>query len=177
MIESHYWKEDLLAHAKRLRPVRNPRRWSERAVVNFEKELMISFFMVRALLERGKLSTKVNSHNVTVTKYPWNGKPVTILNFADVDDLYDFNQGKDVSVSVNFIANQFVHARAIYASRDKTKNWSDVLLCSDLERMKAIYLVGISEIQRIFHLVAEDDITWMQLIYDPKLGDYRRTTS
>jgi hypothetical protein len=52
MIESNYWKEDLLAHAKRLRPVKKPKRWSERAVVNFEKELMISFFMVRALLER-----------------------------------------------------------------------------------------------------------------------------
>ena len=177
MIESRYWKEDLLAHARRLRPVKNPKRWSERGVVNFEKELMISFFMVRALLERGKLSTKVQSHKMQVTKYPWNGKPVTILNFADVDELYDFNKGTSASLSVGFVSNQFVHARAIYASRDKTKNWSDVLLCSDFERKRAIYLVPIIEIQRVFHLVAEDDITWSQLIYDPEIGDYRRTTS
>ena len=44
VIESRYWKEDLLNHAKRLRPVKKPKRWSERAVVNFEKELIISFF-------------------------------------------------------------------------------------------------------------------------------------
>jgi hypothetical protein len=177
MIESHYWKEDLLAHARRLRPVKNPKRWSERGVVNFEKELMISFFMVRALLERGKLSTVVQSSTVQVTKYPWNGKQVTILNFADVEDLYDFQQGASTSVSIGFLSNQFVHARAIYASRDESRNWADVLLCSDFERRKAIYLVPVTEIQRIFHLVAEDDITWMQLVYDPKIGDYRRTTS
>ena len=156
MIESRYWKEDLLAHAKRLRPAKNPKRWSERGVVNFEKELMISFFMVRALLERGKLSTKVQSHKVQVTKYPWNGKQITILNFADVDELYDFGKSAESSVSISFISNQFVHARAIYASRDETKNWSHVLLCSDFERKKAIYMVSVTEIQRIFHLVAED---------------------
>jgi hypothetical protein len=177
MIESRYWKEDLLAHAKRLRPTKKPKRWSERGVVNFEKELMISFFMVRALLERGKLSTTVQAHRVQVTRYPWNGKQVTILNFADVDEIYDFEQSAESSVSIGFISNQFVHARAIYASRDETKNWSHVLLCSDFERKKAIYLVPVTEIQRIFHLVAEDDITWSQLVYDDKIGDYRRTTS
>lgn len=177
MIESHYWKEDLLAHAKRLRPVKKPKRWTERGVVTFEKELMISFFMVRALLERGKLSAKVQSHGVRVTKYSWNGKQITILNFADVDDLYHFDQGYEATVSIGFISNQFVHARAIYASRDETKNWSHVLLCSDFERKNAIYHVPVPEIQRIFHLVAEDDITWMQLVYDPKIGDYRRITS
>lgn len=177
MIDSRYWKQDLLAHAKRLRPIKKPKRWSERGVVTFEKELMISFFLVRALLERGKLSSKVQSHTVPIKRYPWNGKPVTILNFADVDELYDFSQGSDSAASINFISNQFVHARAIYASRDTTKNWSQVLLCSDFERKRAIYLLEVVEIQRIFHLVVEDDIAWMQLVYDPSIGDYRRTTN
>lgn len=177
MIESRYWKEDLLAHAKRLRPVKNPKRWSERAVVNFEKELMISFFMVRALLERGKLSTKINAHKVPVTAYSWNGTHITMLNFFDVHELYDFEKGKTTQLSVNFLSNQFVHARAIYADRDETKNWSHVLLCSDFERKKAIYRVPVTEIQRIFHLVADDSISWSSYVYDPKIGDYRRTTS
>jgi hypothetical protein len=177
MIDSNYWKEDLLAHARRLKPIKNPKRWSERAVVTFEKELMLSFFMVRALLERGKLSTRVQRHRFSVTKYPWNGRPITILNFADVDQLYDFDRAKEERVSIKFIANQFVHARAIYATRDDSKNWSDVLLCSDFERKNAIYLVSVREIQRIFHLVAHDDITWMRLLYDPEARDYRQTTN
>lgn len=177
MIESGYWKQDLLAHAKRLRPVKRPKRWSERAVVNFEKELMVSFFMVRALLERGKLSRKIRSHRFPVVRYPWNGKQVTRLNYHDVDELYDLSEGVRTTVDVNFISNQFVHARAIYASRGETRNWSHVLLCSDREQSKGIYMVEVSEIQSLFHLVARDWIEWSSMVYDPALGDYRVTTS
>lgn len=177
MIESWYWKEDLLAHAKRLGPVRKPKRWSERAVVNFEKELMISFFMVRALLERGKLSSKIRSHKFPVVRYPWSGKQVTRLNFHDVGGIYDLSEGVAATVGVSFISNQFVHARAIYASRDQSRNWSHVLLCSDHEQSNSIYMVAVSEIQSLFHLVAQDGIKWQRMVYDPALGDYQVTTS
>lgn len=177
MIESRYWKEDLLAHAKRLRPAKKPKRLSERAVVSFEKELMVSFFMVRALLERGKLSSKVRSHELPVVRYPWKGEQVTRINFHDIDELYDLRDGVETKVNVNFISNQFVHARAIFASRDQTRNWSHVLLCSDFEQKKGVYLVTVSEIQSLFHLVARDWIQWSSMVYDAALGDYRRTTS
>lgn len=177
MIESWYWKEDLLAHAKRLSPVKKPKRWSERAVVSFEKELMVSFFMVRALLERGKLSSKVRSHKFSVVRYPWKGKQVTRLNYHDIDELYDLKAGIDATVNVNFISNQFVHARAIYASRDQTRNWSHVLLCSDLEQKKGVYSVAVPEIQSLFHLVARDWLQWSSMVYDEALGDYRVATS
>jgi len=177
MIESRYWKKDLLDHAKRLRPAKKPKRWSERGVVAFEKDLMISFFMVRALLERGKLSKNVHSKRIPIVKFPWNGKHITIFNFAAVDELYDFDHAKKTTVSIAFIANQFVHARAIYVSRDEARNWSHVLLCSDFEQKRAIFLVAVAEIQRIFHLVAEDDISWEQFEYDPSTRDYRRTTN
>src|SRR3989304_3596050 len=58
MIESCYWKSDLLKHARRLRSVKKPQRWSEKLAVDFEKELIISFFMIRKLFEGHKLSSK-----------------------------------------------------------------------------------------------------------------------
>jgi hypothetical protein len=177
MIESHYWKQDLRDHAKRLRPVDTPPRWSERAVVNFEKELMVSFFMVRALLERDKLSSKVKGHKVKVFRYPWSGKRVTKSNFHSVDNLYALDAPEEAELTVNFLSNQFIHSRALYAMRDGTRNWASVLLCSDHERAKAIYLVQVQEIQRIFHLVATDNVHQMSMTYDEKLGDYRVTTN
>ena len=57
MIESYYWREDLLDHARRLRPVKNPKRWSERALVIFEKELMISFLAGRKILTSSEYRT------------------------------------------------------------------------------------------------------------------------
>lgn len=176
MIESRYWKEDLLAHARRLKPIKKPTRWSERSVVNFEKELMVSFFMIRALLERYKISSKLRNHMVPIRRAPWNGKPITQLNFWWVDDLYHFSAETDATVSISFLANQFVHCRVIYAARDKTRNWSEVFLCSDHEARKAIYRVPILEIRRIFHLVGGDYTTWLSMAYDPAINDYHVTS-
>jgi hypothetical protein len=175
MIESWYWKEDLLAHARRLQPKRKPPRWSERAVVNFEKELMVSFFMVRALLERNKVSSKSKNYAVPVRKAPWNGKRVTQMNYWCVDEIYHLDQEVEERVSLPFLANQFVHCRVIYAMRDETRNWSDVLLCSDYETRKAIYRVSVSEIRSILLLVGTDYTRWSRMVYDPKIDDYRVT--
>jgi len=175
VIESRYWKEDLLAHARKLERAKKPRRWSERAVVNFEKELMISFFMVRALLERQKTSAKSRDFKIYLRKAPWNGKPVTQLNFWCIDELYQFDAETETTVSIGFLANQFVHARVIYAARDESRNWSEVLLCSDYETRKAIYRVPIPEIQRIFRMVGTDYTKWSKLEWDAALGDYKVT--
>ena len=175
MIESRYWKEDLLAHARRLKPVKTPPRWSERAVVNFEKELMISFFMVRAMLKRRKTSAKSRDYQVPVRRAPWNGKPVTQLNFWDIDELYHFTNEVETRVSLPFLANQFVHSKVIYAGRDRTRNWSEVLLCSDYEARKAIYRVSIVEIRKIFLMVGTDYARWSTLEWDSSIGDYRIT--
>lgn len=172
MIESWYWKEDLLAHSKKLLPVAKPPRWSERAAVTFEKELMISFFMVRALLERRKLSRRVAAYRMSVILHPWNGKRVNVMNYQSVADLYDFDNAQEKQVSIGFLSNQFIHARAIFAARDETRNWSHVLLCSDYEKEKAVYLVSTMQIQAVFRLVATDQITRLSYTYNDALRDY-----
>jgi hypothetical protein len=176
MIESYYWKQDLLAHASRLTPVQRPGRWSERAVVNFEKELMISFFMIRALLERGKVSSRSRNYQVPLGRSPWNGKQITVLNHWLIGDLYRWENEEASHVSIAFLSNQFVHSRAIFTMRDKTRNWSEVLLCSDFEARKAIYRVSVQEIQKVFRLVGSDYVRRSSLVYDEELRDYRITT-
>ena len=42
MIESCYWKEDLIVHAKTLLPVSAPPRWSERLAVKFDGSLTLA---------------------------------------------------------------------------------------------------------------------------------------
>lgn len=75
-------------------------------------------------------------------------------------------------VSLNFVSNQFVHARAIFAGRDKSRNWSEVLVCSDYEKKKAVYVVALSDIRTVFRLVAGDSVTWSKAVYDTAKGDY-----
>jgi hypothetical protein len=53
--ESHYWKDELQAIAKKLRRRRAQRRWSESSFANLEKEVMVGFYSVRKLYEASKL--------------------------------------------------------------------------------------------------------------------------
>jgi hypothetical protein len=92
MIESIYWKEDLLAHAKRLMPVQKPSRWSEKLVVNYEKELIISFFCIRKLFETHKVSKESKLYRADVFCYAPTGKKITKLNQWDIDEIYDLNK-------------------------------------------------------------------------------------
>jgi len=94
MIESYYWKEDLLNHAKRLKPVKKPSRWSERLVVNFEKEIIISFFCIRKLFEAHKVSSKSREHKARVYTYAPSGKRITKLNQHSIDEVYDLDSEK-----------------------------------------------------------------------------------
>ena len=70
MIESAYWKEDLLKYAKRFKPVSKPLRWSEKQQVNFEKDVIISFFMIRKVIESTKLSSKTVKYKATMYRSP-----------------------------------------------------------------------------------------------------------
>lgn len=39
VIEAHYWREDIARYARALRSQKTPSRWSERLIVNFEKDV------------------------------------------------------------------------------------------------------------------------------------------
>jgi hypothetical protein len=176
MIESCYWKDDLLAHARRLQPIEKPPRYSERAQVNFEKEMIISFFMIRKLFESHKVSSASKNYKAAVTQYPSLGKKVTNLNFWDVGELYDLENGKEVKKSITFICNQFIHGGATYAYRNKDRNWGGILVCSDYERQDFLYRVPLEEIITVFRTVGKDYPSKMSYEFCESKGDYKVTT-
>ncbi|HMG16164.1 MAG TPA: hypothetical protein VK590_11990 [Saprospiraceae bacterium] len=174
MIESYYWKEDLIAHAKKLKPVKNPPRFSERLVVNFEKELIISFFLIRKLIETHKVSQKSIQYRAEIFCYKPTGKKITRLNFTAFDEIYDLKNEQKVQKSIIFITNQFIHSCTIFAFRNlKNRNWDGVYACSDYERDKTIYHIPINEIIKIFQLVGKDYPSSYNLIWDNDMDDFR----
>lgn len=172
MIESIYWKEDLLNHAKRLKSVRRPPRWSERLVVNFEKELIISFFCIRKLFEAHKVSRKSKQYRAEVFCYKPAGKQITKLNQWNIDEIYDLSNESKVRKNIIFLANQLIHSCTIYAYREPNRNWGGVYTCSDFERDKTIYRIPIQEIIKIFELVGKDYPSYMKATWSEEYGDY-----
>ncbi len=178
MIESHYWKEDLLKHAKTLKPIEKPPRWSERLVVNFEKNLITSFFLVRKLFETNKVSRISKSYKAEVFCCKPSVKKITKLNQHSIDKIYNLKKEHSVKKDIIFIANQLIHSCTIFAYREslKDRNWGGVYACSDYERNKTIYRIPISEIIKIFQLVNNDYPSGIRMIWDSGSNDYKVKT-
>ena len=110
MIESRYWKDELLKHAKRLKPVNNPPRWTENLVETFQREIITSFFYIRKLIENKRITTKILNHKVTT--YASNlkkGKHINLINCYRYIQYYNFEKAKLTKVKVDFLTNQFIH--------------------------------------------------------------------
>jgi len=159
-------------------PIKKPARWSAKLGVNFEKDLIISFFMIRKLLETHKVSKKSYSYRATVSCYKPTGKKITRLNHTSLEKIYDLENEQKIQKGIVFIANQLIHSCTIFAYRKsiKDRNWGGVYACSDWERDKTIYRIPISEIIKIFQLVGNDYPTKIKMSWDDKINDYKIET-
>lgn len=171
VIESRFWREDLAVYCRSFKPKTNPARWSERVVVNFEKDITIALFMVRRLAEAGKFSSKMMLHRVNVFRCAFHGKPHRLFH-KDIDELYKLEHEEAVSKDVMFICNQFIHADLTYAYRGKDRNWEGLYTSSDFEKRKWLYKVPLIEIRAILHLAIIDAPTRISRRYDDKRKDW-----
>lgn len=148
-------------------------------MVNFEKQLIISFFMIRKLLETYRVSQKSRRHKAKVFCFKPSGKKITKLNHYSIDKIYDLKREFKIKKGIVFIANQLIHSCTIFAYRNDPidRNWGGVFACSDWERNKAIYRIPISEIIKIFQLVGNDYLTEIRMTYDEKIDDYEIETN
>ncbi len=172
MIESRYWKEDLLKHAKRLRPLKKPPRWSEKLLVNFEKDIIISFFSIRELFDSHKVSSKSKEYQAEVFSYAAKSEEITRFNQWDIDEVYDLDNEIKVKKPIRFLANQLIHSVTIFAYRNKDRNWGGVYACSDHERNNTIYRIPISEIISILNIVGNDYPSSVTMLWNEEIGDY-----
>ena len=172
MIESYYWKEELLRIGKCLRRVHAPPRSSERAYCVVERDIMIGFFMLRRLIELRKVSNLTQNARLSVFYYKSTGKHVHKMNNHRIEELYQMQHEVSVQTTPGDIANQFIHAYTSFIVRDESRNWSDILIVSDFDRNERIWRIPISEIERIFRIAAKDHPHTAELVFNPKKGDY-----
>jgi hypothetical protein len=79
--ESCYWKEPLIRLTKKLKQWNKQRNWTEERLVNLEREIFISFYSIRKLMDAYKLSDSTVSMEVNLFPYPKKDQFVTQLNW------------------------------------------------------------------------------------------------
>jgi hypothetical protein len=171
--ESSLWKDDLLKQAKVLRSRMTQKRWNENSFVRLEQTIMLGFYSIRKLIEAKKLSDSVANQYIPVNVYSWKGKPVTKMNWGDIDKLYELDAAQPTTKNLIFFCNQFVHSYVFVASFDKNNCLDGIFVSSDRERHKALYLIQIHQIIDFFEQVGNDYPSSASFIFNEKLGDYR----
>lgn len=171
VIESYYWREDIARYAQAFRPVKTPPRWSERLLVNFEKDVTIALFMVRRLAEAGKFSSKMKRHRAKIYRCAFQGKPHRLI-YKDINELYRLEAEEGISRGVAFVCNQFIHADFTFAFRGKDRNWLGLYTSSDFEKRKFVYKVPLSEIVYILELAVKDYPGTIKRRYDSEKEDW-----
>lgn len=115
MIDTVIWKEKLEQDIRRLKRRLNQRRWSYQLTVLFERELMLTFFSVRALIEAGKLTDRTSYKEYEFVVYPNKSKTVDDYTKYFIDEAFDLSSGLNRKLSLKNLTHQFVHAYVIFS--------------------------------------------------------------
>ena len=107
--ESYYWKESLLECANRLASYSKLKDINLRDLVQIEKDIFISFYSIRKLMDTAKISDSTRELEVNLGWSP-NLKNVTMLNSHKMNELYDLNDTRCETKNLRFLCNQFVHS-------------------------------------------------------------------
>jgi len=173
--ESTYWKEELTRIAKSIRPVKKPRRWSQRAVSVIERDLTIGCFIVRRMVELHKVSSRVSNLHLNVFSAPAM-RPVNKLNSHLIEENYDWKSETKEIKSVLYLCNQCIHAYTSFIERDQDRNWSHLLVASDYDRKDLIWRIPFTSLISAFETAAADWPSTLHMKYDPKITDFKVTT-
>jgi hypothetical protein len=174
MIDSVIWKEKLENDVCTLRKRLTQRRWSYRSMVLFERELMLMFFSIRALIEAGKLTDRTSHKEYKFLTYPNKGKIVDDLTKYDIHEVFDLDAGTEKSLTLKILTHQFIHAYVIYPEISAEGKVIGVLLCSDWEKKNILIQMQTSLAITIIENVIADEIESMHLKRSSKTGELRK---
>ncbi|PYK37803.1 MAG: hypothetical protein DME49_10590 [Verrucomicrobia bacterium] len=171
-IDSAFWKTELFPIIEEIERLSRFSRFNTRIANALERQIMFALFSVRTLIERHKLSQELLSQRIDVVAYPKRTpKPVTWLNNHDIDELFDVNAPKKRQLTLNFLCNQVIHSYILIPLQDGRK-FTDVLVCSDRDRNRWLYVISMNRITKIIRDVAFDYPSRMNITYNPKRQDY-----
>jgi len=126
----------------------------ELLLVELEKELMISFYSIRKLLDTAKVTDATKATKYSISWYS-NTHPVDYLNWHHIDRLFDLSTENQEVRDIRFICDRFVHSYIFIPDFDGEK-FSGVYIATDRDRRKKIYFVSADTIVAIYRLVGQD---------------------
>ncbi|MCE9646830.1 MAG: hypothetical protein K8S20_12590 [Chloroflexi bacterium] len=174
MIDSVIWKEKLEQDVSALKNRLIQRRWSNRSIVLFERELTLIFFSIRALIEAGKLTDRTSHKEYKFTTYPNKGEVVDDVTKYDIDEVFDLDSGTEKKLTLKLLTHQFIHAYVIFTEFSEESKVTGVLLCSDWEKRNNLIQLPIDLAIEIIEDVIRDEIKSVHFERSEKTDELRK---
>jgi hypothetical protein len=175
--ESSYWKNDLLKQAASLRLRQDQRRWPEASFSRVEQLVMLGFYSIRKLIEAKKLSDSTVTSTVQLRAYGATGKSVTLMNWHNVDKLFDLENARLVTLDVVGLCHQFVHSYVFMVVLKQSGGLGGFLLSSDRQRRRLLYEIDVGQVITLFEQVGKDYPASVSMQFNETTQDFDVTAS
>jgi hypothetical protein len=155
--ESTPWKEELLKAAVRLKRKSTQKRWTARSSFVVERDIMVSAYAIRKLLEAHKLSDELQFLQVETIQYSLVGDVPDAWNRHEFYDSYDLESGVATHLPVRELCNQIIHSWVFILSATEAGNEFDgIFVCSDRARRSYLYFIAAKVLIRLFETIGSE---------------------
>jgi len=167
ILESWPWKRDLARRAEVIRLRKTQQRWSEASFAAVERDLFVSAYSIRKLMDAGKISDEVESMSFEVTYHrPRGSRAVDFMNRDKLDELYDLSRGTATEISIRKLCNQIIHSFVFTPMLEEGGGLAGFFVASDSEKERRLLYFSVDALINVLVRVAEDDIVSMSVRRD-----------
>jgi hypothetical protein len=154
------WKDELVKVADRLDAKTKQKRWSDRTGYLIERDFMVSAFAMRRLIDAHKVSDSLRQRQIPVVRFDLIGNPPDLLGPADIEDSYDFENGRRMTLVTWNLCQQFIHSFVLTLSCDESPGhfFDGVYMSSDFDKGKFVYLVRATDYIALCRDIGVEDI-------------------
>jgi hypothetical protein len=144
--DSFAWKDELVKVGGRLEAKTKQKRWTGRTGYLIERDFIVSAYAMRKLIESHAVSDGLRERQIPVRRFDLTGNPPDPHCPADIEDSYDFENGRRRTLSVLDLCNEIVHSFVFTFCCGETADLFDgIYFSSDRHKDEYVYLLLASD--------------------------------
>ncbi len=165
------WKDDLGRIASDIERQKTQRRWSERSMYLFERNVMTAAYSIRKLIEARRVSDTLARRSWPVKRYRRTGPVPDGWNRWEPEELYDLNSPESASLSTLELCHQIVHSYMFFpvwnwdesTRRPRRQDLTSLCFVGDRRRTSHLYAIDIDDLIALVFTVGDEDVIEVEM--------------
>jgi len=149
------------------------RRWSEASLATLERDVFVTGFAIRKLLDSHKLSDEAESIGVPAMAHATRRRAVDTMNWHRIDELYDLGASHKLVISLRKFCDQVVHSFVFVPETDVGTGLRGFFLTSDHCKAERLLHFDMEDVVRVMERISADDIVSMETHREKVFGEMK----